>query len=172
MAAPDELQPAQAEEPLASARVVDEAPETPAEGSELRSICRSLQPPPAASCDSFDDTKFDCESYAVVLRKDAAERATRCLARRSGRASICRPAAPQECLMAAIRGISPHKETRSRCQQLLRTCRATHRGRGDMSLSTCTRTLTAAKPALQPALLTCMAQGCGLGTCVWDLADR
>ena len=176
VAAPSELSPgATGDEPLPNGEANDEEPTVGLAGGDddaLRRQCRTLKPPPGPHCESFEDTKLDCETYADALEEDAAQRATHCLVQRSGREAICRYEALQDCFRAALRSADPDPAARSRCTSLVSGCASARWSAGDLTLSSCTRAFAAVKTRHESLLASCIAEGCSIGGCIWEFADR
>ncbi|MEZ4440174.1 MAG: hypothetical protein R3B72_13850 [Polyangiaceae bacterium] len=173
VAAPAELHPALSDEPAgAPSADLDRSGGDESSGRDaLRDRCRKLQAP-APSCESFEDTRIECEAFTEVLQEEAAERAVRCLTSRSGRTSICRYDVVEDCFMQAVRSMQPSRATRKSCQDVVASCGQQPRGGRDLSIGTCQRGLAAVNEELGGDLLTCMADQCSVSACVWGLERR
>jgi hypothetical protein len=174
VAAPSELEPALGLEPTAPLALAAPAPADQPSGiaGDLIAKCRALRAPPAQSCDAFEDTKIDCEIYVGVLAEPSAIRAVECLTRRSGRITICKPSALEECFLAAVRTTGPDSAARDSCTALVQGCTATRSRVRDLSLNSCMRAVATVRGEHQAALISCMSQGCNVAACIWDLVER
>ena len=177
VATPIEVEPATGEEGLVIAEEenvepVDRSGTQVAAGDDLVQICRGLQAPPGPYCESFEDTKIDCERFASALEPEAAEAATRCLADASGSEAICRFEATEDCFVAGLRAARPDGSARRQCEGVAQQCSTGRWSSPDMSVSSCELAMAAVKSQYEAQLIACMVEGCGIASCVWVLGDR
>ena len=163
------------DEPLPVGHVDDDGPATPMVGEPvadtLRQQCRDMKPPPGPSCESFDDTRAECEALPDVLVDEAAREAVSCLVKRSKTRSICRLGAVEQCFSTTVRKSRPATSATDRCRSLVQACSSNRFRRARLTLQSCTRAFAAVRPEGATVLGSCIAEGCDLGRCVWDLTD-
>ena len=169
VATPVEVEPSTGDEPIAlGTRPGDDLVATGG-GPTLHELCDSLQPPPGPHCESFIDTKNDCTALIDGLEADAAERAVNCLASRSKTESICRFDALQDCFIIGTSASMPEPRLSKECSAVVKNCAGNRWARGDLTMETCGSVMAAVKDHLEADMIGCMAEGCGLGSCVWRL---
>lgn len=170
VATPIEMEPSEGDEPITDAsQQADVSAGGPADDQSLHEVCDGLEPPPGPHCESFFDTKADCASFIDGLEDEAAERAVHCLASRSKTQAICRYDALQDCFVIGTSTTLPEPELTSRCAGVVKRCASSRWARGDLTLESCGSVMAAVKEHLQGEMISCMAEGCGLGSCVWRL---
>jgi hypothetical protein len=148
IAAPAELEPAAGDEPLVeddavAANIDRSGGAVDSEVQAMRRRCRELESPPGPTCESFEDTKLECEGFPDVLEEKAAKAAVRCMVARSGSRGICRYDVVEQCFMAGIRTARPSSVSRKECREVLQRCSG--RPRSDLSMSTCQRAVSAVR---------------------------
>ncbi len=175
VATPIEVEPATGEEPVIVAEEVDGVDRSGAvqpRTTDLAASCRGIQPPPGPFCESFEDTKHDCERYAATLEPDAAEAATQCLVDRSGTEAICRFEALEECFVAGLRVARPDGRARNKCNSLVTQCSGGRWASPDLTVASCELAMAAVKDEHDSELVSCMVEGCGISSCIWGLGAR
>ena len=173
VAAPIEMEPPEpgAAVPEAPAEPRPAAPPPSREpSSELRETCRSITPPPGPFCESFQDTKGQCERYGDVLEPEAAEAAVGCLARRSGRAEICDFELVSKCFVEGARSAPPQSSARQACRSVVSNCASAGWSSPDMNQPSCEAAIAGVRDELDNQLVACMTEGCGIGSCIWLLS--
>jgi len=158
--------------PSASLGPADPQPPGTRAPSMLGAQCRALRPPPGPHCESIDSTPEECESYERVLVPEAAARATACLASKSGKRSICKFGVTVDCFMEGSRVAPPDRQAQAACAPVLRQCAANRWGDPDMTAANCQAAFSAVRPGQRMALLSCITEGCGVGSCFYQLGPR
>lgn len=161
-----EVEPAPELQPLPQ---VPAGIDTPEQGAVL-SLCRSLRPPPGPQCESFDTTPGECETYARVLEPPAAERAARCLQRKSGTQAICQFGVTAKCFLEGARGTPTGPAADRPCAALLKQCAGARWREPDVTAANCSAAVSAVRPRYQPLLISCMSEGCGIANCFYSLS--
>jgi hypothetical protein len=129
--------------------------------------CSKLRAPPGPSCESFEDTRSECEDIKRVLRPAVAERADRCLLAKSGTRGICQFGISSVCVSQAFRVSCADPSTSSECGSIVRGCAGGSVSSAAPKLTTaeCQGALSAVSPQNRSALLGCMSEGCTAGDC-------
>lgn len=169
VATPVEVEPTSGDEPVDPGDRPDDGTINAGGGPSLSELCQSLEPPPGPHCESFSDTKNDCTALIDGLETDAAERAVNCLASRSKTESICRFDAIQDCFIIGTSASMPEPRLNKECSAVVKNCAGNRWARGDLTMETCGAVMAAVKDHLEADMIGCMAEGCGLGSCVWRL---
>ncbi|MBI4953497.1 MAG: hypothetical protein HY908_15830 [Myxococcales bacterium] len=147
-------------------------PETPAYAPErtsaLAATCRGLKPGPGPVCESFEDTKLECEGFEQALETRVAEKAVECLAQKSGKAQICDFSAATNCFASALRYGGSEPTAASRCGPIVTQC-AQWSQPPQLSMSSCRSAIGAVKPERREALIACMAESCTLDGCYYAI---
>lgn len=174
VAAPRELEPAAADEPLVEPVVADRVDRSggaiDTEAQKMRRQCRELSAPSGPSCDGFEDTRLECEALPEVLDSKAAKAAIRCLTARSRTPRICQYNVMEECFATGYRTARPSSASRRACSGILQTCSG--RPRTDLSASNCQRAINAVREDRRSDFEACMQESCGVRQCVWALVRR
>lgn len=174
VAAPRELEPAAADEPLVEPTVSDGVDRSGGamntEAQKMRRQCRELSAPAGPSCEGFDDTRLECEALPDVLETKAAKAAIRCLTARSRTPRICQYNVMEECFSTAYRTARPSSASRRACAGVMQTCAG--RPRTDLSSSNCQRAINAVREDRHADFKACMEESCGVRQCVWALVRR
>jgi hypothetical protein len=133
--------------------------------------CSQLRAPPGPACESFEDTRSECEDIQRVLKPAVAERAVRCLLAKSGTRGICQFGVSAVCVSQAFRASCGDPATSAMCSEVVRSCAG--RGGGSavpkLTFSECEGALSAVSPQNRDAMLGCMSEGCTAGYCFSSL---
>ncbi len=133
--------------------------------------CSQLRPPAGPACESFEDTRSECEEMKRVFKPAVAERATRCLLARSGSRALCQVGVSASCISSALRASCADPSTSTECTRIARGCS----GRGvattapKLTVAECQGALSAVSPQNRGAMLGCMSEGCTAGYCMSSL---
>lgn len=141
---------------------------SPERASMLASTCRSLKPGPGPVCESFEDTKVECEGFEQVLEARAAEKAVECLQSKSGKPQICDFTVATKCFESALRYGPSEPTAAARCQPIVSQC-AQWQHSPQLTLSSCRTAIGAVKPDRREALIACMAEACTLDSCFYAI---
>jgi hypothetical protein len=145
-------------------------------GAPARSVlaeqCRSIRPPPGPQCESIDTTPGECQGYERMLGPEAAARATLCLTSKSGKRSICKFGVTADCFLEGSRAAPVAPQAQAACAPVVRQCAANRWGEPDMTTANCVATFSAVRPDLRGTLLSCMAEGCSVGSCLYGLEPQ
>jgi hypothetical protein len=128
---------------------------------------------PGPACESFSDTKAECQKLGRFLTPRAAQKTIECLRDKSGTADICLFNVGPLCFLQALGSVcvdtSPSVE--ATCQRVMQTCeRFDARGR-HVTLDGCKVALSAALPAKREAFATCVEESCSLVPCFYGFTS-
>lgn len=170
VATPAEVEPSAGNEPvIAEAVVAEPGPKGPLDDKTLREMCEGLEPPPGPHCESFFDTKNDCSAFIDGLEPEAAEKAVECLAARSKTEALCQYDALQDCFIVGTSNVLAEPRLQQQCSSVVNNCAGNRWARGDLTMESCGSVMAAVKDALEGEMISCMAEGCGIGSCVYRL---
>lgn len=170
VATPVEVEPATGNEPIIAEAVTAEPGRSgPLDDKTLREMCDGLEPPPGPHCESFLDTKNDCSAFIDGLEPEAAEKAVECLAARSKTEALCQYDALQDCFVIGTSAVIEEPRLRSQCASVVNNCASNRWARGDLTMESCGSVMAAVKDSLEGEMISCMAEGCGIGSCVYRL---
>lgn len=164
--APPGDEPAGEEVDEARPSVVSEAADNHA--SDLARMCRSIKAPGPA-CESFEDTLETCELYEKAMVPTAAESAAHCVAALSGKKSICSMDVATRCFVKGSQSAPHLVAAKLLCTPVMRQCGAGHHADRDLSQASCEAAVSAVRHDLRGTMVSCIAEGCGVGSCIWDL---
>jgi hypothetical protein len=137
--------------------------------SALGEQCRAIRPPPGPQCESIDTTPGECAGYERMLVPEAAARATMCLTTKSGKRAICKFGVTADCFLEGSRAAPVAPQAQAACAPVVRQCAANRWGEADMTTANCVATFSAVRPDLRRTLLSCIAEGCSVGSCLYGL---
>ena len=132
--------------------------------------CAALKAP-GPQCESFMDTKTECGHLAKGLKPRSAQRAVDCFLSKSGLKSVCDFQLPETCALEAIADACVDPSVGAACDSLLANC-PRGRGRpnsGALTRETCMHALSAVTPRNRSAVMSCVAESCGVSGCFYDL---
>ena len=141
------------------------APDGP---SQLAQLCRGLKPGPGPHCESFEDTKWECENYDKSLDERVAEKAVACLADKSGRPQICDFSVASSCFMSALRFAPSVPSAGASCGPIVSQC-SQWSSPPPITLAQCRAAASAVKPERRDMMLACMAEGCSIDGCLYSI---
>jgi hypothetical protein len=130
--------------------------------------CSQLRAPPGPSCESFEDTRSECEEMKRVFKPAVAERATRCLLARSGSRALCQFGVSASCISSALRASCADPSTSAECTRIVHGCssRGVATAAPKLSVAECQGALSGVSPQNRGAMLGCMSEGCTAGYCM------
>jgi hypothetical protein len=146
--------------PLAGCPDSDNMVGTPGSCSGLRA--------PGPQCESFTDTKQQCDRFAHGMKPRAAQRAVACLLAKSGSKAICDFEATQKCALEAIEASCIDPGTGPTCDAVVQNC-GRGRGRPSITKAACMHALSALSGSNRARVATCMTESCGVQYCFYDL---
>lgn len=118
---------------------------------------------PSGHCESFYATESMCRDLPRVLQPRAAEAAVDCMLAASGTQEICGWTIWQQCMRAGMQASCIEPKTRQTCQSLSSNCG------GSFDVFACQQAMSAAKPAFDNALVSCIQEFCEVPSCIADL---
>jgi hypothetical protein len=133
--------------------------------------CSQLRAPVGPACESFEDTRSECEDMKRVFKPAVAERAARCLLARSGTRAICQFGVSAVCASQALRASCGDPATAAECASIVRGCstRSVASAAPKLTAAECQGALSAVSPLNRGAMLGCMSEGCTAGYCFSSL---
>lgn len=141
----------------AADRELAQAPATCGNTKGTVGACTGLRAP-GPSCESFFDTREQCNGFVRGMQPRAASKAVACLLARSGKREICQFDAAQKCAVEAIKSVCIEPYSDQPCRTMMSFCRG---GRfGNITQQQCQRALSAVKGQYRPQLLSCMTESC------------
>ncbi len=168
VATPVEVEPSRGGEPVLAEPTIAELPSADS-GTSLQEMCDSIEPPPGPHCESFSDSKSSCATFIQSMEPEAAERAVSCLVDRSKTAAICDYNSIPDCFIVGISDYAEDPRHAKQCANVASMCAGNRYARGDLTAQSCGAAMGAVRDDLESRLISCMAEGCGIGTCVWRL---
>lgn len=127
----------------------------------------SIKAPPGPFCESLTSTKASCKSYKGGFRNAIAEKAVACLNAASGTQDVCDFTKAETCAAAAVRTACVQPSTFNACSPVVSTCAGNSWNK--LNMQDCQALLSAVKDGKRGAMITCMAEGCSLDSCMWSL---
>ncbi len=137
--------------------------------SKLAAECRGIRPPPGPYCESIYDTTQSCELYEQTMIAEAATKATACLTRKSGTRAVCTFNIAASCFLTGARAAPKHVDATRGCAGPMKRCGGNRYRDPDMTAANCVAAVSAVQDRLRPKLISCIAEGCGVGSCLYYL---
>ena len=130
--------------------------------------CAGLRAP-GPQCESFSDTKSQCDKFARGMKPRAAQKAVACLLSKSGSKAICDFTVSQTCALEGITESCLDPATGPTCDAIVQNCGGGRRGRPSITKSECMHALSALPGANRSRVATCINESCGVQYCFYDL---
>jgi hypothetical protein len=130
--------------------------------------CSRLRAPPGPACESFHDTRQECDDVKQTLAPAVAAKVVDCLVAKSGKRDICQFAVVAQCASAAFRTSCTDPATGARCRAIVRGCSAFPQAASavpKVTAAECEGAIAAVPASQRSRMLLCMQEGCTAGYC-------
>jgi hypothetical protein len=131
------------------------------------SACAALKAP-GPTCEGFADTKEQCGKMRGGFKARVAEKAVACFLTASATRAICGADKPTKCALLALQSACIEPATEAKCRAVLAACGRGRRGSA-LTMDLCQAALSGVTDRNRAKLGACMAEGCDVTGCLWDL---
>lgn len=129
--------------------------------------CTALKAPPGPHCESFADTKSECEHFATTLQPRVAQKAIACVLATSGTRAVCDFDLTAKCAYGATANACVDSALAPKCDAAIAACGGK---KSAFSKADCLRVASAVSASQRPSILTCIAESCGTANCLYGLS--
>lgn len=131
--------------------------------------CATLKAP-GPQCESFNDTKDDCNHLARGFKPRVAQKAVACILAKSGTQGVCDFQLVQKCAASAAADSCLDPATGPTCDTIVSTCGGRGRSRGPaVTKIACMHALSSLTGSNRSRVGSCIAESCGVDLCFYDL---
>lgn len=127
--------------------------------------CANLKAP-GPTCESFNDTKAQCNNLRTMFKPRVAEKIVECHQRRSQTVNICKFNLANDCVIEALPETCIDPGAASTCKPVMQKCGTTRWGK--MSAESCAAAVSAISDAQKTKFVSCITEFCRLETCVYS----
>ncbi len=129
--------------------------------------CTTLKAPPGPHCESFADTKSECEHFATTLQPRVAQKAIACVLATSGTRAVCDFDLTAKCAYGATANACVDATLAPKCDAAIAACGGK---KASFSKADCLRVASAVSAGQRTSILTCIAESCGTTNCLYGLS--
>jgi hypothetical protein len=152
-------------------RTADPGPPSSCDGANAQGSpgdCSRLRKGPGPSCESFTDTRQECDDVKQTFAPAVATRVVDCLLAKSGKRDICQFAVVAQCASAAFRTSCTDPASAARCRAIVRGCSSYPQSSTavpKVTVAECEGAIAAVPAGQRGKMLLCMQEGCTAGYC-------
>ncbi len=129
--------------------------------------CTTLKAPPGPHCESFADTKSECEHFATTLQPRVAQKAIACVLATSGTRAVCDFDLTAKCAYGATANACVDATLAPKCDAAIAACGGK---KAKFSKADCLRVASAVGTGQRTSTLSCIAESCGTASCLYGLS--
>jgi hypothetical protein len=122
---------------------------------------------PGPTCESFMDTKSQCDATRSWLKPRIAEKAVQCHLAKSGTPAICKFNLVTDCVTEALSSACIDPAAVTTCKQVMNKCGTNKHGK--LTDDACAAAVSAVSDAQRTKFVSCITEFCRFETCFYHL---
>lgn len=130
--------------------------------------CAALKPP-GPSCESFSDTKQQCDATKSWLKPRVAEKAVQCHLAKTGTTNVCKFNLVTECFIESLASACVDPAAQATCKNVMNRCGAPKDRYTKLTEDSCVAAVSAVNDTYRSKFVSCITEFCRFETCAYHL---